>query len=292
MTLSASEESLVDSVPSPRENFITAIAPPSGEINLARAALYIAAEEEPDLDVVAYLGHIALLSNEAKKTLPGRHSIYDAIHTINELLYKTEGFRGNRENYYDPKNCLLNRVIDDRRGIPITLSIVYSEVARRLGHKLRGVGMPGHYLLAVGRGASEVFIDPFNDGGLLSRKECLGLALRGNRVPKGRLAALASRLLPTSDKRATLKRLLVNLKMMRIKNNESDSALRCAERIQLLTPRDWRNLGELARLQAEVGQYSRAVESFNTFLKRAPANTDTSQAEDALKQLKAMKRGS
>ena len=283
---------MVDSVTSPRENFITAIAPQNREINLARAALYVAAEQEPDLDVVAYLGHIALLSNAARKMLPGRHSVYDAIHTINELMYKVEGFKGNRENYYDPKNCLLNYVIDDKRGIPITLSIIYSEIARRLGHNLRGVGMPGHYLLAAGRGASEVFIDPFNNGGLLSRKECLGLALRGNRVPKGRLAALASRLLPTSDKRSTLKRLLVNLKLMHIKRNESDSALKCAERIQLLDPRDWRNLSELARLQAEVGQYSRAVESFNTFLERAPANTDTSHAEHALKQLKAMKRGS
>jgi regulator of sirC expression with transglutaminase-like and TPR domain len=283
---------LVDSVTSPRENFITAIAPQNRDINLARAALYVAAEQEPDLDVVAYLGHIALLSNAARKMLPGRHSVYDAIHTINELMYKVEGFKGNRENYYDPKNCLLNYVIDDKRGIPITLSIIYSEIARRLGHNLRGVGMPGHYLLAAGRGASEVFIDPFNNGGLLSRKECLGLALRGNRVPKGRLAALASRLLPTSDKRSTLKRLLVNLKLMHIKRNESDSALKCAERIQLLDPRDWRNLSELARLQAEVGQYSRAVESFNTFLERAPANTDTSHAEHALKQLKAMKRGS
>ena len=283
---------MVDSVTSPRENFITAIAPQNRDINLARAALYVAAEQEPDLDVVAYLGHIALLSNAARKMLPGRHSVYDAIHTINELMYKVEGFKGNRENYYDPKNCLLNYVIDDKRGIPITLSIIYSEIARRLGHNLRGVGMPGHYLLAAGRGASEVFIDPFNNGGLLSRKECLGLALRGNRVPKGRLAALASRLLPTSDKRSTMKRLLVNLKLMHIKRKESDSALKCAERIQLLDPRDWRNLSELARLQAEVGQYSRAVESFNTFLKRAPANTDTSHAEHALKQLKAMKRGS
>ena len=283
---------MVDSVTSPRENFITAIAPQNRDINLARAALYVAAEQEPDLDVVAYLGHIALLSNAARKMLPGRHSVYDAIHTINELMYKVEGFKGNRENYYDPKNCLLNYVIDDKRGIPITLAIIYSEIARRLGHNLRGVGMPGHYLLAAGRGASEVFIDPFNNGGLLSRKECLGLALRGNRVPKGRLAALASRLLPTSDKRSTLKRLLVNLKLMHIKRKESDSALKCAERIQLLDPRDWRNLSELARLQAEVGQYSRAVESFNTFLERAPANTDTSHAEHALKQLKAMKRGS
>ena len=283
---------MVDSVTSPRENFITAIAPQNRDINLARAALYVAAEQEPDLDVVASLGHIALLSNAARKMLPGRHSVYDAIHTINELMYKVEGFKGNRENYYDPKNCLLNYVIDDKRGIPITLSIIYSEIARRLGHNLRGVGMPGHYLLAAGRGASEVFIDPFNNGGLLSRKECLGLALRGNRVPKGRLAALASRLLPTSDKRSTLKRLLVNLKLMHIKRKESDSALKCAERIQLLDPRDWRNLSELARLQAEVGQYSRAVESFNTFLERAPANTDTSHAEHALKQLKAMKRGS
>ena len=283
---------MVDSVTSPRENFITAIAPQNRDINLARAALYVAAEQEPDLDVVAYLGHIALLAGSARKMLPGRHSVYDAIHTINELMYKVEGFKGNRENYYDPKNCLLNYVIDDKRGIPITLAIIYSEIARRLGHNLRGVGMPGHYLLAAGRGASEVFIDPFNNGGLLSRKECLGLALRGNRVPKGRLAALASRLLPTSDKRSTLKRLLVNLKLMHIKRNESDRALKCAERIQLLDPRDWRNLSELARLQAEVGQYSRAVESFNSFLERAPANTDTSHAEHALKQLKAMKRGS
>ncbi len=278
-------------VPSPREQFIDAISVPDGEIDLARAALYVAAEEEPGLDVVAYQGHVALLAYKARKMLPGRHSVYDAIHTINQVLYEGEGFRGNRENYYDPKNCYLNHVIDGRKGIPITLSIIYMEIASRMGYPLRGIGMPGHYLLAAGKGCSEIYVDPFNNGGLLSRLECLRIALRGASPPKARRRILTKRYLPVSDKRSTLMRLLMNLKMIYGKNKDSARALKCAERIQLLYPRDWRNLGELARLQAEAGQYSRAVDSLEASLKAAPSDADTTQVENALNQLRAMNKG-
>ncbi len=241
--------------------------------------------------MVAYLGHIGLLARRARKRLPGRHTVYDAIHSINEVLYEREGFRGNGESYYDPRNSLLNHVIDSKKGIPITLSIIYSEAAKRLGYRLRGIGMQGHYLLAAGQGSSEIFIDPFNNGGLLSRRECLALALRGNPAPKVRRDVLAKRLLPVCDERSTLRRLLTNLKLAYGKKRDFTRALKCAERIQLLDPQDWRNLSDLGRLQAEVGEYSNAVNSFEALLERAPSNADTSRAENALNQLRAMNKG-
>ncbi|MEX0761805.1 MAG: transglutaminase-like domain-containing protein [Dehalococcoidia bacterium] len=274
---------------SPRENFIRTVARPDGQVNLTAACLYVAAEEYHDLDVVAYTGRISLLAERAKARLAGKHSVYDAIHAINDLLFDEEGFQGNNDNYYDPRNSYLNDVLDRRLGIPITLSVLYMEIARRLGHRLRGIGMPGHFMLAAGHGASEIFIDPYHRGGLLSRRECVALAMRGRKTPgEQRPVTLARKLLPASDARAILRRLLTNMKLIFARQRDYERALKASERIQLLDPANWRNLTDLARLQAEVGQFMQAVNSLTEFLERAPAGTDTRQAEDALRQLRAI----
>ena len=283
---------------SPRENFIRLVSRPEGEINLAYAALQIAGEEYPGLDTVAYLGRIALLGERVKRRLPARHSVYDAIHAINHVLFEEEGFQGNNKDYYDPRNSYLNEVLDRGAGIPITLSVLYMEVARRAGHRLRGAGMPGHFLVAAGRGKSRIFIDAFHRGGLLSRKECIALAERSGALkvqrpkdrPPGRLTgkeldAVERHVLPAVDTKTVLRRILINLKVLYARQRDYERALKASERIQVLSPDNWRNLSDLARFQAQVGQFSEAVTSLRAFLQRAPSGADTRQAKDALRQL-------
>ena len=179
-------------------------------------------------------------------------------------------------------------MLDRGLGIPITLSVVYAEVARRAGVKMQGIGMPGHFLLRATDGPHEIFVDPYHRGGLLSRKECLSLALRGRAAPDNARSTLARRLLPTHGNRSILRRLLTNLKLTYAKQRDYKRALRASERIQLLDPDNWRNLSDLARLQAEVGEFMNAVGSLSAFLDRAPQSADTKRAEDALKQLKQL----
>jgi regulator of sirC expression with transglutaminase-like and TPR domain len=92
----------------------------------------------------------------------------DIITRSNDILFEQERFSGNRENYYDPDNSFLNRVLDRKTGIPITLSLIYIEVAGRLGLDMRGIGLPGHFITALYHGSGEIFIDPFNRGEILT----------------------------------------------------------------------------------------------------------------------------
>jgi regulator of sirC expression with transglutaminase-like and TPR domain len=274
-----------------REAFIQEVSQPDEDINLLAAGLLLAAEEYPGLDLIACQGRVALLAQRARAALTARHSVYDAVHAINQIMFDEEGFRGNAQTYYDPRNSYLNEVLDRRLGIPITLAVIYQDVARRLGHRLRGIGMASHFLLAAGQGASEIYVDPFNNGGLLSRREGLALALRGQDSPRGTMAGLTRRLLPVFDKRATLRRMLNNLKQIYLKEKDYARALAAAERMNMLEPNDWRNLSDLARVQAELGRFSDAAESLSAFIERAPAGTDIRMAENALKQLKSMVSG-
>jgi regulator of sirC expression with transglutaminase-like and TPR domain len=271
-----------------REDFARAVRRPDAGIDLFISCLLIAAEEYPELEIDSYVAKVSGLCGMVRDRLPAAPSMYDTIHLTGQVLFRDCGLRGNSENYYDPRNSFVNEVLDRGLGIPITLSIVYMEVATRAGLKLRGIGMPGHFLLAAGSGEEEIFIDPYHNGGLLSRKECVNLALRGRPMPNEFQTTMVKRLLPANSNRSILRRLLTNLKLTYAKQRDYRRSLGCAERIQLLDPDNWRNLSDLARLQAEVGEFLRAVESLSAFLERAPEGADTRRAEDALRQLKQL----
>ena len=273
-----------------RTNFTQAVCRRDAEIDIFGACLFIAGEEYPGLDNQGYIDRLDSLSATASDRLPEDASLYDRLDAVRTVLFDSADLRGNSGNYYDPRNSYVNEVLDRGLGIPITMSVIYGEVARRLGVEMRGIGMPGHYLLATGSGPDEIYVDPYHRGGLLSPKECLALAIRGRRPSSSTSIALSSRLLPTCGNRSTLRRLLTNLKLNHAKNRDYKRSLAAAERIQLLDPQNWRNLSDLARLQAEVGEFTRAVDSLSEFLDRAPEGADTRRAKDALSQLRELAR--
>lgn len=273
-----------------RESFAQAVRRRDAEIDLFSACLFIAAEEHPDLDADHYFAKLDALAVMVHERLPSSPSVYDRLDALREVLFEIAQLRGNSGNYYDPRNSYVNQVLDRGLGIPLTLSVIYREVALRVGVEMQGVGMPGHFLLVTGTGEDEIFIDPYHRGGLLSRRECLSLAIRGKK-PSGRTSlALSRRLLPISGNRSTLRRLLTNLKLTHAKKRDYRRSLAAAERIQMLDPQNWRNLSDLARLQAEVGDFIQAVESLSAYLDRAPEGADTRRAEDALSQLRELAR--
>ncbi len=271
-----------------RANFTEAVRRRDAEIDLFGACLFIAGEEYPGLEPQEYVDKLDTLAAIAVNQLPARHSLYDQLDAVRSVLFDTADLRGNSGNYYDPRNSYVNEVLDRGLGIPITLSVIYREVARRIDVEMQGIGMPGHYLLSAGSGKEEIFVDPYHEGGLLSRKECLALAIRGRKPSSTTAIALSSRLLPRCGSRSTLRRLLTNLKLNHAKKRDYRRSLAAAERIQLLDPQNWRNLSDLARLQAEVGDFNRAVRSLTEFLDRAPEGVDTRRAKDALGQLREL----
>jgi regulator of sirC expression with transglutaminase-like and TPR domain len=144
----------------------------ASEPDLESGALLIARSEYPDLDAAPYHGALDEYARVLGRRLGAIRSPAEVFERLNTLLFKDLGYKGNRERYHDPENSYINRVMDRKLGIPISLSAVYVLVARRLEQKIEGVGLPGHFLLRYRAGRHEVFLDPFNQGREWSLQDC------------------------------------------------------------------------------------------------------------------------
>ena len=202
-----------------------ALAAGCDEIDLAQMALLIAAAEYPDLDVKEELRALDSLAAAASRSLGQEEDPLARANALSEYLFDEVGFRGNREDYYDPRNSFLNEVLSRRLGIPITLSLVYIEVGKRLGVPLVGVGMPGHFMVRISSGQEDLVIDPFHRGILLSEKEC---AQRLQEVAGAAVPWDRSYLAPVSN-RELIERVLLNLRGIYMRRHDQPRAVRATE---------------------------------------------------------------
>ena len=144
----------------------------SDDLDLTQMALLIALSEYPNLDLQLEQQSLDSLASAAAHRLDEEREPLARANILSEYLFDEVGFRANQENYYDPRNSYLNEVIERRLGIPITLSLLYMEVGKRLEMDLEGVGMPGHFLVRVKSSQEDILVDPFNRGIILSEQEC------------------------------------------------------------------------------------------------------------------------
>jgi regulator of sirC expression with transglutaminase-like and TPR domain len=244
----------------PTARFAQLVQGPEHELPLDEAALLIAAHAYPDLDVDRELSRLdALAAGCPEPTLDGWR----------QHLFTDLGFTGETERYYDARNSFLNDVVDTRRGLPITLSVVGMEVGRRLGLRFGGVGLPGHFLLRFAD-KPDTFVDPFHGGALLDR---LGCVKRFNAVNSPAAPFLGSYLDPIGP-RAILGRILQNLKGVYSRQGDTDG-LRWVFDLRLAIPgtppleaRDG------ARLQAAGGQFDVAAEQLEDLAESLPESAD------------------
>ncbi|HVO95489.1 MAG TPA: transglutaminase-like domain-containing protein, partial [Terriglobales bacterium] len=159
----------------PYREFRQAVDRPEDLIDLGRAALTIALPDYPTLDIAACLAQLDELAVAVTQRGGAAADVYRLLAALNTVLFTERGFRGNRDNYFDPKNSFLNEVLARKTGIPITLSVVYVEVAQRIGLPLDGVGFPGHFLVKHATGGEEIVIDPFAGGEVRSREDLEGM---------------------------------------------------------------------------------------------------------------------
>ncbi len=155
-----------------RDRLLVEINKSDRSLNLARAALYIAQTQYPQLDVDEQLQILDDMGKELATRLPQSRYPLRVIQTINEYLYDELGFAGNTDNYYDPRNSFLNDVLARRTGIPLTLALVYLELAWRIELPMVGIGMPGHFIIRPDFEGSEIFVDAFNQGEILFAEDC------------------------------------------------------------------------------------------------------------------------
>jgi len=255
---------------------------PEESVNLARAALLVAAEEEPRrVDVARCLARLDELGEQARTRIVRAGG--DAVGALNQFLFEEQGFAGNEANYYDPRNSLLNHVLSTRRGIPITLSIVYMEVARRAGLGAEGVGLPGHFVVrawAEGEGRP-VLVDAFY-GRTIGRDEC---QQRLDTLYEGRLR-LTEEHLRAVGARAILARVLGNLKAVYAQAQLYRQALAAVERILLVAPEDLGERRDRGMLLAQLGRLPEAIEEAQSYLALAPQAADAETVREQLKKMR------
>ena len=274
----------------PRRSFVRSVSRPANQINLALSCLFIAAESDPQIDIPLHVGRICDFAERARQRLPRRYSLFDALYSINDVLFVDCGFKGNVGNYYDIRNSLLNEVLERKLGIPITLSILYKEVGRRIGVSLTGINMSGHFLLSAGDEDSLVFVDPFRQGRIYSRWECLKL-ISGDADPPNdpeKLDLLQKTYLPIADNKMILARVLNNMKMVHTQSGDYPEAIAAAERINSLMPRNWRNIGDISHLYGRTGRAREAYEMLARMVKMMPPHEDVSLQLDSLAMLKPL----
>jgi len=245
--------------------FAEMVARPEAAVDLAEASLLIAGEEYPDLDPARYLGRLDELGAQVRERA-GDARAETLVPALNRLLFEEEGFRGNTEDYYDPRNSFLNDVLDRRTGIPISLSTVYMEVARRAGLALEGVGLPGHFVVRVSAGATPLLVDPFHGGTLLTLEDC---QRRLDRIYSGRLR-LGPAMLAPCGRKAILARMLRNLKVIYVKADDYARALRTVEMLLSLDRADAEELRDRGLLHAALDCYAAAAADLEGYLALRP----------------------
>ena len=246
------------------------------KIDLIRAALLIARTEYPDLDIEAYAARMEELARRVASLAPDIDP-QRTLAALNQVLFAELKLRGNREDYYDPRNSFLNDVLDRGLGIPITLSIVYMEVARRVGFHLSGVGMPGHFLLKHYGEAGEILIDCFNRGDILSRQDCQS---RLDEIYSGEMKMRPEFLHPIS-RRQILTRMLNNLKTVYLSTRNFRKALPIQDLILVIYPRSAEDVKQRALLRYSMGLHGLAAEDLDAYLKLSPNASDA----DEIKQM-------
>jgi len=254
--------------------FRQAVERPEEQIDLARAALTVALDDYPNLDISSYLARLDDLAVAVAARIGPDGDTARTIAALNIVLFKEQGFRANRDNYFDPKNSFLNEVLDRKTGIPITLSLVYMEVAQRVGLSFDGVGFPGHFLLKhVAANGAEIVLDAFNQGEIKSRDDLAKLlaAQYGNKV------TLRPEFLETASKKQILKRMLNNLKAIYLREDAAKDLLKVLpvlERMVILDPASAEDVRDRGAVYLQLECFKQAREDLERYLVLAPDAAD------------------
>jgi regulator of sirC expression with transglutaminase-like and TPR domain len=250
-----------------RRRFSRLVAGPDREVPLAEAALLVASEEYPELDVGAYLARLDAMGRAVRERVARGASTPDRVEALSEHLFGRLGFKGNGDDYYDPRNSYLNEVLDRRTGIPITLSIVYLEMARWAGLGACGVGLPGHFIVRVADRRGDLLVDPYHGGVRLTAADCQE---RLDRIFGGRLK-VEPEMLAACPRKQMLARVLRNLKAIYLKREDHARALTVAELLLRVEPGSAEHLRDRGLLYAALDCYASAADDLARYLREAPA---------------------
>ena len=270
--------------PAPEALFRRMLDRPEEEIDLAEAALLIAKNAYRDLDVPGYLARISELAGKLSAQLPEDGTESSRIVALNRFLFEDQGFAPSVENYYDPRNSFLNEVLERRVGIPLSLSILYIEVGRRIGLPLQGVSFPGHFLVKCTLKEGVVIIDPYCGGITLSLQDLQQRLreTRGGEVSRAIVAAM----LVAANKREILARMLRNLKGIYLDQRDYVRALSAIDWIIAIMPGEATEVRDRGLIYVKLECFRAALEDLEHYMQKAPDAADMDEIRSHVVELR------
>jgi regulator of sirC expression with transglutaminase-like and TPR domain len=249
------------------------------DLDLVEASLVIALEDRPGLDIDRYLEQVGAWSEAVRQRLDGSRDVERIVEAINHLLFDEEGFHGEDDDYYDPRSALLNEMLDRHAGIPITLSILYLELSRRIGAEAAGVSLPGRFLVKLG----DIVIDPFDGGRVLSAVELQKIldTMYGGGV------RLREHHLRSFSRRKILMRELAHLKAAYLAQRDLPHAAASIDRLLILDERDAWEIRDRAALAMQMHAYALAVDCLERYLALMPHAEDRNVVREQIAYLRA-----
>ena len=266
-------------------------------IDLAQAALLIASTAYPDLDMAHYITQLDLLARrvrallelpeqEVQPTLPENIDPLTILHALNQVLFTEEQFPGNHADYTNPENSFFNRVLENHTGIPITLSLLYMEVGRRVGIQLDGAGLPYHFMVRCRLPERIIYIDTFEGGLFFSEQECRErIRQMAEHIAGGRIKFHAQWFAPITHKQL-LFRMLNNLKQIYLRNEDYTHALTICDLMVLLMPQAAPERRDRGTIHLQLKHYARALHDLMVYLELAPTAKDRVEIQNHIKSIR------
>jgi regulator of sirC expression with transglutaminase-like and TPR domain len=258
-------------------------------IDLAYSALLVAKFVYPELEIAAYKARLDALAQRVHDVLLTKEDVEDeersalkTIYAINHVLFDEEGFHGNAGDYYNADNSFLNRVLDERVGLPITLSLLYMEVARRVDLPIYGVGLPYHFVVCCPLPDKKIYIDPFERGMLMSEKVCRE---RIRNLSNGRVR-LPRQVFEPISKRSLLVRLLSNLKHVYLNAEDYDHTLIVCDLILILMPDLAKEYRDRGIIHYQLQHYGRAIRDMKRYVDLDPDAKDRYEILNHIKMIR------
>jgi regulator of sirC expression with transglutaminase-like and TPR domain len=265
-----------------RDDFVRAVGHPEPALDLARAALLVAAESDPRMDVDRQLHTLDSWAAELRARLdPGWNNL-QKLARLRNFVFEELGFRGDSKDYFSPNNSLLNQVMERRLGVPLTLSIIFMELGWRIGIPFEGIGFPGHFLIRLTGEPRDLVLDPYNHARTMHEEDCRQLL---DEVTGGRLE-FDGRMLASVSKREIITRLLRNLKGAYLRANQDEAALAAVERLLLIDPEDLDEVRDRGLLLFRLQRYGPALDGLKTYLAARPTAPDHASIEQHVATLR------
>lgn len=273
--------------PTALEYFATLVAD-DDSLPVLEAAVAAAQDEFPGLDVQGVLAQVDALADRLRRRIPADAAPLQRLRLLNRFFFQELGFAGNVNDYYDARNSYLPAVLESRRGIPLTLALLYIELATQAGLQAQGVSFPGHFLVKLHLPRGEVVIDPFN-GQSLSREDLEERLqpLRAERGWDGEDEVPLGLFLQAAPARDVVARLLRNLREIHRASGDLERLALVLQRLVIVLPQAWEERRELALVLGELGRHARAADELAVYLQHRPSAGDATALR---RQLAAWRR--